>query len=1462
MNQIDFSRGWVQRAARHLFPPGSLVEALNIINDEQGAPKTRNGHVLLGTTAQADCHSLHTMYTAAGTRVRYQGAGSVLYRDFVSILTGLNGDPIEFASMRGNQEQVEYTFFANGQQALRVKDDGTVLTRWGIASPTSAPSAVVGAIRTQTIDAFNSATIATDYTPTACTLSRDTTNKQEGASALSMAIAAGTHGFADKSFAALDLTAFVPPSIVSTEEDAIRVWVRVDLLNNIDGLALVLNFSAGTFLIDGYYVTSFLPRDLTQSDGAWSELTIAKRNFVKVGSAAGGWNTINGIRLGCTTNQGGAVTLKWDEIRLQGGYEIGKGVKAGTYRYKQAFIRKAAIASRVGRYINGTTTYTDQTGVTVELTTATNNDGHMIGGDNPFAEVIYTISQATAGGTAVYEYAYWAGAWVVFTPDESPNFTALGTTRLRFSFPAGPWQKATPTGITFNGIADTVRYWIRVRATTAPTVTAGLASAARAFDSVVAARGNGSAFSATVTVQNQPVTVSVTNPLAAGADQDTQITHVEVYRTAASDTAEAAAVLFDGDVAAGVTSFVSTQDDDTLDNILELDNDRPPAFTAVMEHQQRIFGLADEKLYFSKVNFPESFPPQNFIPVSTVGDAPLQLRQYDGVPYVWSLGRVFQILGADETTYFARPIQCPTGIGAKKSVERGERGIYFLGRDGNLWRIQGSNAVNISDENHYQLFHGTTQNGIAPLNTAQTAQATCVGAWHNLRFYFTYPSGSATTPDAMLVIDERTETWWRDSRALRCLHYDRLGKMLVGSSGTTGQVFDIDSGTTDNGAAIALTIQTRDEDEQAFEHDKELVQLTVDVNTGGVTLTVQAVVDYVSSGFTALGTLSTATRQESLLGTAVGTAIRGKAIGYRLTASGVVTLYRLIPHVLVYPAVLRSYRSLPLDMGYPGPKLLESLQLDLDLQSGVMTVVLYANGVAVQTTTYSTLGRTVRQLVESPLSGTVFQIGITCTGTFLLYPGTVTGWIPRPQVLRTYRTPALDLGYPGLKMIESFVLDIDLQAGTLTAALILDGITAGTYTISTLGRSLTQLLTTPVDGTLVEVLLTVATVATDSFLLYPETALGWLPKPAPALRAYRTIPMDLGYPGPKLLESFLLDIDLLSGVLTAQVYADTVLAATLTYSTLGRALAQILTGVITGTLFEIRLTCTGTFLLYPSSGLGWIAEPEPVLRTYRTAPTDLGYPGLKTLESLLLDIDLRSGTLAISIYADGVLAKSLSYSTAGRALAQILDTSVLGSVYEILLVGTGTFLLYPGSALGWLPKPIPLRNHHVQPTDLGYPGVKNPVACYLDVELLEAGTVTVTFLSDGVAVPAPIRHTDVGRVRSKRHRLPAETTGRLIAVDFVGTAPFLLWPGTAVEWAPLGRSGTQLTPLVGQVAPNQQIQSTPLFAGGLPPQIQMTPLLGPGMGGQIHTTSLLGQEAAGPPFRSTALPTSQLTQAV
>lgn len=145
-------------------------------------------------------------------------------------------------------------------------------------------------------------------------------------------------------------------------------------------------------------------------------------------------------------------------------------------------IRLVATTWAFGQWTNSTTTYTDatvsiQAGGPQALTTLTTNDGHLLGAKGFFEEVRYTVSVAAVGGTPVLEYTYWNGAtWRTLTPVSPPTFTATGVQTLIFAAP-DDWRQGTPTGVTFPANFDADQCWVRVRFTTAPTVTAPVITA-------------------------------------------------------------------------------------------------------------------------------------------------------------------------------------------------------------------------------------------------------------------------------------------------------------------------------------------------------------------------------------------------------------------------------------------------------------------------------------------------------------------------------------------------------------------------------------------------------------------------------------------------------------------------------------------------------------------------------------------------------------------------------------------------------------------------------------------------------------------------------------------------------------------------------------------------------------------------------------------------------------------------
>lgn len=103
------------------------------------------------TTVYDSALATAVRYLARHNNTRYQVAGTVLYRNATSILTGLSDNRVTtLAAFKPLNDDTTWAFIAD--DALMRKDSGSVVRNWGIAAPTAAMTAAAGAAGSLTGD--------------------------------------------------------------------------------------------------------------------------------------------------------------------------------------------------------------------------------------------------------------------------------------------------------------------------------------------------------------------------------------------------------------------------------------------------------------------------------------------------------------------------------------------------------------------------------------------------------------------------------------------------------------------------------------------------------------------------------------------------------------------------------------------------------------------------------------------------------------------------------------------------------------------------------------------------------------------------------------------------------------------------------------------------------------------------------------------------------------------------------------------------------------------------------------------------------------------------------------------------------------------------------------------------------------------------------------------------------------
>jgi hypothetical protein len=360
-----------------------------------------------------------------------------------------------------------------------------------------------------------------------------------------------------------------------------------------------------------------------------------------------------------------------------------------------------------------------------------------------------------------------------------------------------------------------------------------------------------------LTLTNQSAVICVAPPV------DPQETAIRLYRIGGtlSDayrfvSQENVSDLVQGACGAGMLEI----DDDTPDAgieanpLLDIDNDMPVSSVQVVNQtlkyiwgfDERVLGVGDpgrpESVYFSKRGLGDAFPPQNWVIVSEPGTEMMSGFSWNLRCWAWSRERLYTLVlnVIQGETFTPQETQCRRGLKGRWAFCVGEKGVYFIAKDG-PFRTGGGPEESIADDFVRPLFPtydapGRSVNGYEAIDMDDENGLRLER--HNSEIWFDYTGATSGTRQT-LIYDERKNRWRGYYRggattSKAQTHYSELGtvsRLLTG--GVENTVFEGQLGTDDNGADIDTHIRTGARDQGQPLNLKEYGDVIFDLDPGG-----------------------------------------------------------------------------------------------------------------------------------------------------------------------------------------------------------------------------------------------------------------------------------------------------------------------------------------------------------------------------------------------------------------------------------------------------------------------------------------------------------------------------------------------------------------------------------------------------------------------------------------------------
>ena len=344
--------------------------------------------------------------------------------------------------------------------------------------------------------------------------------------------------------------------------------------------------------------------------------------------------------------------------------------------------------------------------------------------------------------------------------------------------------------------------------------------------------------------------------LCVQAPQDPQQDTIRLYRRGGSVTIGWEKVgdfpiskLSQGPCGNGTLQIIDNIPDSELTDLLDLDNDMPVSgITATNTplpaiwgpSNRRVLGCGDpsrpDAVYFSKPGNADSWPPQNWISVSSPSDPMQNGCIYNTRDFAFSYERMWELVEGlvPGVTISAFPTPTIRGLISRWGLCVYDK-IYFVAKDG-VYATTGGQESSIVENDIKPLFPtkdspGRSVNGYEAVDMTQPNLIRLSA--HNDEIYFTYAGVQSGTLQT-LIFDVRKGRWRAANYtpAAHCYYSEpaTTSSLLVG--GGNGTYYQATPGIDDQ-ANIPVSLRTGSHDQGMPLTQKEYGSVVLDIDPGG-----------------------------------------------------------------------------------------------------------------------------------------------------------------------------------------------------------------------------------------------------------------------------------------------------------------------------------------------------------------------------------------------------------------------------------------------------------------------------------------------------------------------------------------------------------------------------------------------------------------------------------------------------